>query len=234
MLQPLINDFLSLIYPNQCPACQNLLFGHESWLCNACLLSLPQLSAHSQRQQQLANSFKGRIPLEAVSAYYLFEKNSRVQAVLHSIKYRHHAPLAVFLGEKYAAQLEQEGFFKGIDFIIPVPLHQKRLKQRGFNQSERLAKGISNYTGIAIENNSLIRSQESKTQTRQQQYARWENVASIFELTPNALARLEGKHVLVIDDVITTGATLEAAYEPLSKIPNLRISIAALAYALKT
>ncbi len=198
------------------------------------MLSLPQLSAYSHRQQQLANTFNGRIPLEAVSTYYLFEKNSRVQAVLHSIKYRQHAPLAVFLGERYAAQLEQEGFFEGIDFIIPVPLHQKRLKQRGFNQSERLAKGLSNYTGIAIDNNSLVRSRESTTQTRKQQFARWENVASIFELTPTAQARLEGKHILVIDDVITTGATLEAVYEPLSKIPNLRISIAALAYAVKT
>ncbi len=231
MLQPLINDFMSLIYPNPCPACKQLLLSHESFICGACQLSLPYFNTDTGNLTKLQNKFKGRIPYQNVSAYLSFEKGGRVQQLLHSLKYKENKALGHFLGAQFAQALQHEQFFEGKDYLLPVPLHAIKLKQRGFNQSEVFANGIAEISGLQLLNKALIRHKQSTTQTKKQQFERWENVEAIFSL--NNIIELEGKHVILIDDVITTGATLEAVWLALREVPNLKVSILSLAFAIK-
>lgn len=229
MLKSVINDFLSLIYPNTCPGCKTLLNLHESVLCTTCYLTLPQCWPSSLYTQSLENRFKGRIPFETIAAYFVFEKGNTVQHVLHSIKYRQHKTLARQLGVQFAEKLQSANFFKDKDLIIPVPLHISRQNTRGFNQSELFAQGVSEKSNIPLFEGVLSRSKATDTQTRKQLYQRWLNVEDVFTLKD--ASQLENKHVVLIDDVITTGATLEAVWIALKQVPNVRISILALAYA---
>jgi ComF family protein len=231
MLQPLINDFMSLIYPNPCPACKQLLLSHESFICGACQLSLPYFNTDTENLTKLQNKFKGRIPYQNVSSYLTFEKGGRVQSLLHSLKYKENKALGHFLGSQFAQVLKQEQFFEGKDYLLPVPLHATKLKQRGFNQSEVFANGLAEISGIPVINTVLIRHKQSTTQTKKQQFERWENVESIFSLIN--ITELEGKHVILIDDVITTGATIEAAWLALKEVSHLKLSVLSLAFAIK-
>lgn len=234
MLQPLINDFLSLIYPSCCPACQNLLMKHESLICNTCVLTLPRLKNHPVQQEQLENTFAGRVTLHRAGALFAFEKSGRVQKLLHTIKYKQHRLLASYLGQMLGAEWLENGGLPGIDYIVPVPLHPRKLRARGFNQSEYIGKGLAQSLGVELVSNGLMRQTETKTQTRKFQFERWENVKDVFVVNPLKSASFNGKHILLVDDVITTGATAEAACLALKNVPNIQLSFAALAYALKT
>jgi ComF family protein len=227
----LINDFLSLIYPRHCEACGNNLFKHEYFVCNYCQLNLPKSNYHKQPQNELSYVFAGRIPFQNALSFYVFEKSGKIQRLLHAIKYQNQKTLAEFLGKQYAKDLISDNVFADVDVIIPIPLHKNKLKTRGFNQSEYFAKGISEKMNIAIDTTTLIRKTETSTQTKKRKYQRWENVEGIFELT-NANA-LKNKHVLIIDDVITTGATIEAAWQCVKEVEGIKISVAAIAFASK-
>lgn len=233
MLQPLINDFLSLIYPSCCPACQNLLMKHESLICNTCLLTLPRLKNNPVQEQQLEHTFAGRVTLHHSGALFAFEKSGRVQKLLHTIKYKQHRLLASYLGQMMGVEWYENRGLSGIDYVVPVPLHPKKLRARGFNQSEYIGKGLAQSLGAELVSNGLMRQTETKTQTRKFQFERWENVKDVFVINPLKSELFKGKHILLVDDVITTGATIEAACIALQSVPDIRLSIIALAYALK-
>ncbi len=224
----LINDFLSLIYPRNCLACNNLLYKHEQFICNYCFVNLPKSNFHLDNESELAKVFYGRVKLEGAGSYYVFEKSGKVQRLLHQIKYKGNKALAKQLGEWYAKTLIENTEFSKADVIIPVPLHPKKLKQRGFNQSEEFAKGLSETFNIPIKHN-LVRNKFTETQTRKKKFARWENVQDKFELKNTD--ELKDKTILLVDDVITTGATIDACCEVLNKAANVKISVLSLAYA---
>lgn len=227
----LINDFMSLIYPRHCEACGNSLFKHEAYICNLCKLSLPKSNYHKNGQNELSQTFVGRVPLEKSLCFYLFEKSGKVQKILHAIKYQNQKELAQFIGDLYANDLIKENILTDIDVIIPIPLHAKKLKLRGFNQSEWFAKGLANLLGKPLDTFSFERLQETSTQTKKKKYQRWENVEGIFNLKDKAV--LVNKHVLLVDDVITTGATIEAAWMALKDVEGIKISVISIAFAAR-
>jgi ComF family protein len=228
---PLINDFLSLIYPRHCEACGNILFKHETFICNFCKLNLPKTDYHKINSNELIDLFAGRIPLKYAIANYQFEKKGCVQKLIHAIKYQNQKELAEFIGKNYANDLEKTELKNEIDIILPVPLHKNKLKARGYNQSEWFAKGISNALLIPMDIVSLQRISDTATQTKKKKYQRWENVEGIFKLTTDEY--LLNKHVLLVDDVITTGSTIEAAWQALKLVSGITISVASIAFAGK-
>ncbi|MCA0429879.1 MAG: ComF family protein [Bacteroidetes bacterium] len=223
-----INDFLSLIFPRNCEACLDVLYKHEQFMCNKCLINLP--NSVNQHKSKINLIFAGRIPVKNTFCLYVFLKDGKVQKLLHSIKYQEQNELAEFIGNQFALKFKND--LNDLDCIIPIPLHAKKLKQRGFNQSEIFAKGISKQSNLPIISNNLIRETNTRTQTKKRKYERWQNVEGVFSLTnPNELIN---KHVLLVDDVITTGATIEAAWQHLKAVEGIKITIGSIAYAAKT
>ncbi|PBQ31762.1 amidophosphoribosyltransferase [Sphingobacteriaceae bacterium] len=227
----LINDFMSLIYPRQCEACANSLFAHEIYLCNHCKLNLPKSNYHLHSDSELIQTFSGRVPLVNAACYYLYEKSGKIQKLLHAIKYEEQKELSEYLGKLYGKDLVNESSFQNVEVILPVPLHKNKLKHRGFNQSEWFAKGLSQSLEKKVDIVSLERVVDTATQTKKKKFQRWENVEGIFKLHTDA--KLANKHVLLVDDVVTTGATIEACWEALRHVSGIRVSLASIAFASK-
>lgn len=225
----LFDDFLSLIFPNLCACCGNSLFKHEKIICTLCDFRLPRTNFHLERNNDVSRSFWGRVPIESAASFFYFHKGSRVQQLIHLLKYKERKEVGVFLGEKYGTYLKHSPFFSSVEVIIPVPLHKKKRLKRGYNQSEEFAKGLASKMKIPLNCTSLVRTMATATQTRKSRYRRWENVSDMFVVLSPELVR--GKHILLVDDVITTGATLEACAVELLKIEGVRISIASIAYS---
>lgn len=228
---PVINDFLSLIYPRHCEACSRNLYRHERYICNHCRLNLPKSNYHRQAASPLYMTFAGRVPLIMACSYLLYEKSGKVQKLLHAIKYQQQRDLAVYLGKLYAEDLYTAKTFAGIDLILPVPLHKNKLKSRGFNQSEYFAKGLAEGLNKHISTTHLQRVIDTGTQTRKKKYERWENVDGIFQV--QEATQLYGKHILLVDDVVTTGATIEASWQALKSVEDIKVSLVSLAFANK-
>lgn len=227
----LINDFMSLIYPRHCEACGINLLKHEEFICNLCLINLPKSNYHKNLNNELNFVFAGRIPLQHALCFYLFEKSGRVQKLLHAIKYQNQKELAKFIGKLYAKDLKESEILKNVDVVLPIPLHQKKLKQRGYNQSEWFTKGITSELNLKLDIASLKKTNATSTQTNKNKFQRWENVEGVFELqNPEALYN---KHVLIVDDVITTGATIEAAWQALKDVVGIKISVLSIAFAAR-
>ncbi len=223
----LFGDFIDLLYPRVCMACGNSLFSKEKLICTSCIYKLPKTNFHKEKENPLSKIFWGRINIESVSAYYLFKKGSKVQHLLHQFKYKGNKEIGTFIGELYGRELLQSEYFNTVEVIIPVPLHKKKERKRGFNQSEYFAKGLSLGMKNEINTKTLLREKMSETQTKKTRFKRWENVSNIFLLKNPE--NLEGKHILLVDDVITTGSTIEACVEALQQIPDIKISVAAIA-----
>ena len=177
----------------------------------------------------MARMFYGKVPLKAVTACFFFFKEGKVQHLIHELKYKGNGDAGVFLGQELGKSIKEAPLFQGIDFLIPVPLHPKREKERGYNQSLMIAKGMAEVLSIPIGEKYLVRSVNTATQTHKTKEERWENVKDIFVVRHPE--QLEGKYVLLIDDVLTTGATLEACALKLSAIPGITISCATAACA---
>lgn len=227
----LINDFLSLIYPRQCEACAGQLFRHERFICNHCRLNLPRSNYHRSTSNELHRTFAGRVPLAHACAFYTYEKQGKVQKLLHAIKYQDQKELGEFIGSLYAEQLRADNSLSDVDLVVPIPLHKKKLAQRGYNQSEWFARGIAAGLSLSMDVLGLQRTKETATQTRKKKYQRWENVEGIF--TMQNPASYEGRHLLLVDDVITTGATIEAAWLALKEIKSITVSVASIAFAAR-
>lgn len=224
-------DFISLFYPNNCVACQNALFRNEQTICTSCLFHLPKTEYHYEKDNPISRIFWGRTDIEIAASYCFFVKAGKVQHLIHQLKYKGKKEIGILLGEIYGKELLKSAFFQNIDVIIPVPLHPKKEKKRGYNQSEMFGIGLSSGMQIPLDKTTLIRTYASETQTKKSRFKRWENVKEIFDLQNADL--LENKHILLIDDVITTGATIEACVNMLKKIKNVKISIVSIAAASK-
>lgn len=221
-------DFLSLFFPELCSGCGKNLFKNEHLICTDCIYNLPYTDFHLDKDNRVARQLWGRIPFKQASAYLYFQKGLRVQNLMHQLKYNSKPEVAYKLGEMYGAKLLDSEMMQGIDAIVPVPLHPARFKKRGYNQSEHFAQGLSASLKIPV-NSSLIRSVHTQTQTRKSRFMRYENMKEVFDVAQRH--NLENKHVLLVDDVITTGATIEACALELTKINGLTITIATIAFA---
>ncbi len=224
-------DFISLFYPNNCVACQNALYRNEYIICTSCLFHLPKTNYHLEKDNPISKIFWGRSDIEIAASFYFFIKAGKVQHLIHQLKYKGKKEIGIFIGELYGKELLKSEFFQNIDVIIPVPLHPKKEKKRGYNQSEMFGIGLSTSMQIPLDKTTLIRTYASETQTKKSRFKRWENVNEIFDLQNADL--LENKHTLLIDDVITTGATIEACANMLKKIKDVKISIVSIAAATK-
>lgn len=225
----IIDNLTSLFYPKLCAGCLNALQQNENLLCLDCLMHLPETNYHKEADNELKLIFAGRVPVQEVATLLFYKKGNRVQKILHHLKYKGVKELGFLLGDYYGNKLIEETRFQDIDLIIPIPLHPNKLKQRGYNQSEWIAKGLSSGMGKPYNTNILIRSQYTETQTRKSRFNRWENVKSVFEIQNGNL--IEGKHILLCDDVLTTGATTEAAIQQLIEFKDVKVSVVTLATA---
>ena len=222
-----LTNFISLVYPETCCACRRCLMAHEKHLCTVCRTLLPQTRFHKHKENQLSKIFWGRQHIETGTALYFFHKRGRVQRVIHQFKYKGNIELGHFLGTILGHNLAQSGLYSSVNCVIPVPLHPDKERKRGFNQSEIIARGIANSMKIECQTDLLIRRKHTETQTRKDRLQRWQNVCAVFD-TPNP-ELLEHKSILLVDDVITTGATMEACIERLLLVNGVRVWIATLA-----
>lgn len=222
------SDFFNLFFPRKCNHCGNNLDKTEKEVCKRCLFEIPKTKFHADPDNPVNKTFWGRVNVEFATSGYYFTKKSILQNLLHHIKYHNKKELAFELGKYLGTELSSVENFNECDMIIPVPLHPVKKKKRGYNQSEWIANGLSEKLAIPVNNNILIRHINSKSQTKKNREERWENVRSAFSIkTPE---NNQPKHVLLVDDVITTGATIEACASLLIEYLNVKVSIASLAY----
>ena len=220
---------LEFFYPNLCVACSGRLVTQEKYLCLDCWHDLPVTNFHNEAGNRVAQLFWGRVNLESATAFFAYNKGSNYQHLVHYIKYKGMKDLGYVIGQRFGNVLTQSNAFQMIDLIVPVPLHPKKEKQRGYNQSEWIARGIAFTMGKNVITGNLVRKIHTSTQTKKNRFERWENVDDIFDVT--SAADFEGKHILLVDDVVTTGSTLEACASKLLKAQGVRVSIATLAFA---
>jgi ComF family protein len=220
-------DFWELFYPRYCVVCGTILTNTEKGICITCLSRLPRIPQSTTATTTIEKRFWGKIKIEQAIAYFYYERGSDFDRILFQIKYHGQYKLAAIMGRYIAADLVRSGFFTTIEAIIPIPLHKKRLKQRGYNQSEWLAKGVAMILKCPVYPNAVQRLVNTSTQTRKNAWQRWENVHQVFRLKSPDL--LENKHVLLVDDVLTTGATLLACMQEIQQVKGVKISILTLA-----
>lgn len=225
----LYNDFISLIFPNHCLCCLNNLYKSEELICISCLLDLPKTHLHLKPDNILEKRFWGKVHIERVSAYLYYTKQSKVQMLLEHLKYSGGHEIGVLLGKHAAAEIAGSDFVAPLDMIVPVPLHPKKLAKRGYNQSLCIAEGMATILNLPIDDKNLFRAIENPTQTKRSTYERWQNTKGIFDVIDGTA--FDNKHILLIDDVLTTGSTLIACAEAIAAKSNAKISIFTLASA---
>lgn len=202
---------------------------NETCICTSCRYHLPRSGYHHDPANPVMKLFWGRADIKAAAAFLLFSKGSAVQQLVHRLKYEGQKDVGVELGRMYGTDLKGSALFSGLDVIVPVPLHPAKLRKRGYNQCDLFAKGLSESLGIPADTGNVHRAVASETQTRKSRFERWKNVETIFQVYDPST--LQGRHILLVDDVVTTGATLESCAQQLLAIPGTRVSIAAIAFA---
>jgi ComF family protein len=223
MFQHLVN----LFFPKSCAGCHSFLLSDEKVICTLCRHEIPLTNHHKMENNEVVQKFYGRIPLEFASSLFYFHKKGNVQEMMHKLKYKGHEEISEMIGNWYAEELKHLEQIKAIDFIIPVPLHKRRLRERGYNQVEGFGKALSENLNIPYEDTVLYRKVYTKTQTKKNLLGRSEIGETIFDVSFKE--NHHGKHFLLIDDVITTGSTLEVCSRALLKIPDAKISIVCMA-----
>lgn len=224
------DDFISLLFPRLCYGCGNHLLRNEVLICTGCYISIPRTNFHLKEDNPVAQLFWGRCLIEKAAAFSYYTRDSRIRHLIHQLKYKGIKDVGPEIGRIYARSLCKSGFFDDIDIIVPVPLHPSKRRKRGFNQSELISDGIAEVSGLATDYTTVKRVTRTSTQTRKSRYDRWTNVEGIFEVANPE--RLMGKHILLVDDVITTGSTIEACAGEILRIEGTRVSVLALAYAV--
>ncbi|MCU0473809.1 MAG: ComF family protein [Bacteroidales bacterium] len=229
-LYDLWDDVISILFPRLCYACGNQLLRNEKLICTECFVLIPRTKYHLEEGNPVEQLFWGRCRIEKAAAFSFYNRDSRIRKLIHNLKYKGIKDIGFDLGRIYGASLTGSDFLKGIDLIIPVPLHPSKKRVRGFNQSDVIAQGLSEATGLPVVYESLQRGTVTETQTRRSRYERWVNVDGIFIITDSS--NIRGKHVLLVDDVITTGSTIESCTNELLKVEGVKVSVAALAVAV--
>jgi ComF family protein len=200
---------------------------HEKLICLECELHLPETGYHQQSNNPLYQIFSGRVKIENVTSLFFYRKGGGVQQLLHALKYKGKKEIGIYFGEYYGKLLKKSELFNKIDMIIPVPLHPKKLKKRGYNQSESIAEGLSRGMDVPYFTQVVARRTFTDTQTKKSRISRWENVKDVFEVINPLL--LQNKNILLCDDVLTTGATIEAMAQKIIPIEGVKIWVVALA-----
>ncbi|MDR0422557.1 MAG: ComF family protein [Proteiniphilum sp.] len=224
-----IRQLLHLFYPNVCVICGSELLQEEEGACLQCLYRLPKTYNFREPGNGAERLMSGRIPFERIASFCVYTKGGILQPLIHHLKYHNGQPVGLLLGRMFGKDLLGSDFLRPVELIVPVPVHPKRKKTRGYNQAEIIAKGLSETTGIPLSTDNLLRAIHNPTQTKRDKTQRWENVKDIFKVTDPGL--FEQKHLLLVDDVITTGSTLEACGTALMTCTGVRISIATLGEA---
>ncbi|MBP5710615.1 MAG: ComF family protein [Bacteroidales bacterium] len=228
-INDLLTNLIALFYPVTCMSCGRVLLQHEKHICLHCMAHLPETNYHLDKDNPLNLIFLGRVPIENVASFLFFKKGELVQKMLHELKYNGNQDIGDFLGECYGKKLANTQAFASIDMILPIPLHKKKLRLRGYNQSECIAKGLSRSMGIPYRTDILVRTEYTETQTHKSRFNRWENVKEVFAVENEE--DIKGKHILICDDVLTTGATTEAAVEKILQAADVKVSVVTLACA---
>ncbi|VXB39026.1 Amidophosphoribosyltransferase [Flavobacterium sp. 9AF] len=221
-------NLLKLLFPTLCFGCNELLLNNEKIICSSCLHNLPITHHHFLESNDTKNKFYGIVDLEFASSMLYFHKEGIVQKLIHQLKYKGKQEIGTFLGTNYAITLKETKVLTTIDEIIPVPLHKKRLKERTYNQVDTFCIALSSELNIPYNKTLLIRNEYSKTQTKKNKLQRQEINTNLFDITQTV--EKNGYHFLLVDDVITTGATIESCAKALLKIPNSKVSVITMAY----
>jgi len=224
-----LEHLIQLIYPNLCLACLKNTSVPNELCCMQCLNKLVFTDFHLTKENLFTEHFWGRVDIESASALFFYTKGNPIQEMIHHLKYNKRKTVGIVLGELHAYSLIESNYFRNIDLIIPVPLHPKKEFQRGYNQSLVYAQGLAKQWGIPVARKNLLRQKLTSTQTSKSRIERMENMKDAFVL--KRIDQLKGKHILLVDDVMTTGATLEACALKLKEVSGIKISLATLAIA---
>lgn len=225
----LFSDFTSLFFPEYCLGCSSGLLKGEEILCTRCLVNLPRTGYLSVEENPVKEKFIGRLPIKNAWAFLRFRKTGIVQYLLHQLKYNHHPEVGIRLGKLFGKELKEQGFNSEFDTIVPLPLFASRQKFRGYNQSAKFAEGLSDSLGVPFNSNCCSRLKNTETQTRKTRVERWENVELAFFVKDKKA--IENKRVLLVDDVITTGATIEACGRQILNSGCKELSVVCIAEA---
>lgn len=225
MLKALIN----LFFPKVCYACLNLLGDNEDTICVDCRNDLPVTNFHFENNDTVKKVLYGRVKIEHATALFRFEKKGLVQQLIHGLKYKNYENIGFILGNWLGNELREIDDYNSIDIVIPVPLHKKKLKKRGYNQVAKFGQQISRALNTEYRDDVLVKITNNKSQSKKGRLARWINSEELFAI--KNIESIENKHILLVDDIITTGATLEACSNVLNQAKNVKISIATMAIA---
>jgi len=224
------DDLLGLFYPRCCLECGRQLLPDAEVLCHICLTEMPKCGFTDRAGNRLEEMFYGRARIEAATSYLYFKKYGIVQRLLHLLKYRGRQDIGTWIGEALAKEMSGSDRFSSIDLVIPVPLHPKKKRKRGYNQVTRFGRALADQLEVSLKENALKRIRKGKSLTGKSRIGRNESMQDAFSLTRSI--DVAGKHILLVDDIITSGATLEACAKKLLSLPGTRVSLASMAFTL--
>ena len=230
-LSNVAHSLLHLAFPALCDGCRRPLLRGEALLCTGCQLEIPRLDYHDDADNETALRLAGRIPFVHATSFAGFADDSLIRHLVHLLKYKQREDIGIGLGKLFGEELKEASWAKDLEAIVPVPLHPRKERDRGYNQTALLGEGMSTALSIPHHPHALRRTRHTESQTRKGRAARADNVAELFE--PDKTKAIAGRHILLIDDVLTTGATLEGAAAALLKVPGVQVSIATLALAVR-
>lgn len=229
LLKEITDSLLHLAFPHVCEGCGTDNLQADHLLCLRCLSELPNTNFHLHANNPIEKIFWGRIPITSATAQYYFTKESMMQHLMHQFKYKGNKEIGTYLGKLVGWAMMESNRFSSVDALIPLPLHKSKEHKRGYNQATVLCEGISSVLNKPVLKNIVVRPEQTETQTKKGRIQRWQNMEGKFELVNSSA--IEGKHVLVVDDVVTTGATLEACGREILTAKNVQLSLATLCFS---